>query len=78
MRIVDQPTALVVCDWHLMEFAQTGGMVHIEHYDSATFLSDDECKPYVHARQVLKERALSEQGTRDRLEAEIERVILGG
>ncbi|MGQ0837828.1 helix-turn-helix domain-containing protein [Actinokineospora sp.] len=78
VRIVEEPTALAMSGWYLMDFENTGSVVLVEHYDSSTFLFDEETDPYVAAKRRLQARALSVRATQDRLEAEIERVIIGG
>ncbi|GLZ39017.1 helix-turn-helix transcriptional regulator [Actinokineospora sp. NBRC 105648] len=78
IRLVEQPTALAMFGWYLMDFDQVGSAVLVEHHESSTFLFDEETTQYLRARRALTALALSERATQDRLQTEIERVLIGG
>lgn len=76
VRLVDAPTPYVFTSWYLMHFDQAGPVVMLEHLGSSTFLFDEETEPYITARRELREMALSERATQDKLEELIERSDL--
>lgn len=77
VRLVETPTPHTFASWHLMDYEKTGSVVVLEHLGSTTFLFDEETEPYSAARKELRDQALSERATRDRLEELIEKTILG-
>ncbi|RLK61707.1 helix-turn-helix domain-containing protein [Actinokineospora cianjurensis] len=77
LRIVEEPTVLMVSGWYLMDFDYVGSALLIEHYDSSTFLFDHEVKPYTEAKRWLIKHALSAEESKDRLKSEIDRLPLG-
>lgn len=77
IRLVDAPTSFTVCGWYLMDYEKAGSVVVLEHLGSSTFLFDEETNPYTHARKQLRDRALSERATQDRIEELIERYVVG-
>ncbi|MBM7776189.1 transcriptional regulator with XRE-family HTH domain [Actinokineospora baliensis] len=77
LRIVEEPTVLTVSGWYLMDFDHAGSAVLFEHYDSSTFLFDQETKLYTEAKRWLLRHALSAEETRDRLKREIDQLPLG-
>lgn len=76
VRVVEAPTPYIFTSWYLMNFDQAGPVVMLEHLGSSTFLFDEEADPYTRARKVLREMALSERATQDKIKALIERSIL--
>ncbi|SES31942.1 helix-turn-helix domain-containing protein [Actinokineospora terrae] len=77
LRLVVRPTIQMMSAWYLLRFAYVGPMVHIEHFQSATYLFDGEAAPYIELKRFLEQLALSEQDTRDMLNSEIEHVLGG-
>ncbi|MFC4853594.1 DUF5753 domain-containing protein [Actinophytocola glycyrrhizae] len=77
LRLVAAPTSFTACGWYLMDYEKAGSVVLLEHLGSSTFLFDEETAPYAAARKDLRDRALSERSTRDRIEQLIEQHVLG-
>lgn len=77
VRLVEAPTPYVFTSWYLMNFEQAGPVVMLEHLGSSTFLFDEETDPYTYARKQLRDMALSERATQDKLKELIERSDLG-
>ncbi|HEX4700964.1 MAG TPA: helix-turn-helix transcriptional regulator [Pseudonocardiaceae bacterium] len=77
IRLVEAPTSFSVGSWYLMNFEHAGSVVVLEHLGSSTFLFDKETVPYTAARAKLARIALSEQATRDKIDALIEQYTLG-
>lgn len=77
LRVVAAPTSFIACGWYLMDYEKAGSVVLLEHLGSSTFLFDEETTAYAVARKDLRDRALSERSTRDRIEQLIEQHVLG-
>jgi len=77
IRLVTAPTSFTVCGWYLLDYEKVGSVVVLEHLGSCTFLFDEETTPYTAARKDLRDRALSERATRDKIEELIDQSILG-
>lgn len=77
VRVVEAPTPYIFTSWYLMNFEQAGPVVMLEHLGSSTFLFDEETDPYTYARKQLRDMALSERATQDKLKELIERSDLG-
>jgi len=77
VRIVEAPTPYIFTSWYLMNFEQAGPVVMLEHLGSSTFLFDEETDPYTDARKQLRDMALSERATQDKLKELIERSVVG-
>ncbi|MGB3444951.1 MAG: helix-turn-helix transcriptional regulator [Actinophytocola sp.] len=76
VRVVEAPTPYIFTSWYLMNFEQAGSVVMLEHLGSSTFLFDEETEPYTNARKQLRDMALSERATQDKLKTLIERSDL--
>ncbi|WP_258907456.1 helix-turn-helix transcriptional regulator [Actinokineospora sp. UTMC 2448] len=68
IRLVERPTMHAMSAWYLLDFDRFGSMVHLEHLRSATFLFDEEAKPYQEVKRRLLEIALPPAETTTRLE----------
>jgi transcriptional regulator with XRE-family HTH domain len=77
VRVVEAPTLHMAGSWYLRNFDKAGSVVILEHLGSSTFLFDKETDPYTAARVKLAKIALSEQATRDKIDALIEQYTLG-
>ncbi|WP_026422190.1 helix-turn-helix domain-containing protein [Actinokineospora inagensis] len=75
IRIVHRPTSLMFTAWHLMRFNQLSPVVHLEHYHSSTYLYDEETVPYTEIKRSLDKLALTEQATKEMIQAELEGIL---